>query len=210
MGKAQGDGERIRTYWYAVEHLDFSPYRIPRADREPDVLKRVLCNDADFKDQLKSLEGDDLIAKMQTFAQTLAFRRRQMEQRFQWWTSVQKRISTEHFGVEFRRAGSIRYNLFREDFGPEKAVDVKLATDLLTLSDIYDVAVIVSGDQDYVPAVEVVKDRGKKIVNVAFETRGGKLLPGGARRLNHITDDSLKIPHSEFGTHLNIRKSTPN
>jgi uncharacterized LabA/DUF88 family protein len=72
------------------------------------------------------------------------------------------------------------------------------------LPDIYDVAIILSGDQDYVPAVQVVKDRGKRVVNVAFETRGGKLLPGGARRLNHVTDDSLRIPYKELAAHLNL------
>ena len=81
--------------------------------------------------------------------------------------------------MEFRRAGSIHYNLFTQKFGQEKAVDVRLATDLLERRPIYDVGVIVSGDQDYVPAVQVAKDSGKQIVNVSFLKRDGKLLPGG-------------------------------
>ncbi len=198
--------ERVRTYWYVVEHLDFFPYRFPKANKEPDTLKRVLCRNEAFKDELKLLGEGDLIARIAELRQELLRKRNQMEQRFRWWTSIQNNISTEHEAIEFRRAGSISYNLFDETFRQEKAVDVNLATDLLTLSDIYDVAVIVSGDQDYVPAVQVIKDRGKKVVNIAFETRGGKLLPGGARRLNHITDSSLKIPYSEFGDHLNLQE----
>jgi uncharacterized LabA/DUF88 family protein len=87
---------------------------------------------------------------------------------------------------------------------PEKAVDVKPATDLIMLRHISDVALIVSGDQDYVPAVQVVKDFGKRVVNVTFKTRGGKLLPGGAWRLNQATDWTLEIPYDALSNHLNI------
>ena len=92
----------------------------------------------------------------------------------------------------------IQYNLFNETFGQEKAVDVKLAVDLLEFVDIYDTAIIVSGDGDYVPAVQAVKNRGKQVVNVSFETRGGKLLPGGARSLNQITDKSLIVQYDRM------------
>lgn len=204
VGKVTDQGERVRTYWYVVEHMDFSPYRFPKASSQPDLLKKILCRDDALKEELKLLEGDDLVTRMDEMAGDLLRRRSWMEKRFRWWTSVQNNIATQHSAVEFRRAGSITYNLFDETYGPEKAVDVNLATDLLTLSDIYDIAIIVSGDQDYVPAVQEIKNRGKKVVNIAFETRGGKMLPGGARRLNFITDESLKIPYSEFKAHLNL------
>lgn len=57
----------------------------------------------------------------------------------------------------------------------------------------YDLAVIVSGDQDYVPAAQAVKDMGKPVVNVAFEARSGNLLPGGAVQLNQTTDWSVTM-----------------
>ena len=120
-----------------------------------------------------------------------------MDRRFQEWINVQDGIASRHTAVEFRRAGAIRYDLFNNTLGSEKAVDVKLATDMILLKDIYDTAIILSGDQDYVPAVQAVKDSGKKVINATFLTRSGQLLPGGARRLNQVTDDSLLI---EFGT----------
>ena len=49
----------------------------------------------------------------------------------------------------------------------------------------------------YLP-VEVLKDYGKRVVNVAFKTRGGKLLPGGARKLNKATDWGSSIPFGIF------------
>ena len=59
-------------------------------------------------------------------------------------------------------------------------------------------AIIVSGDQDYVPAAQKTQDLGKTVINVAFEKRNGDLLPGGARRLNIRCDDSISIPHAEL------------
>lgn len=113
-------------------------------------------------------------------------------------------IATRSRAVEFRAAGAITYDLFEDRLRREKAVDVKLATDMIVLSDIYDVAVIVSGDQDYVPAVQAVKDFGKTVMNVAFETRAGKLLPGGARRLNTVTDSVCLVRHMDLTKYLNI------
>jgi uncharacterized LabA/DUF88 family protein len=125
-----------------------------------------------------------------------------MQNRFDGWVVIQNHISRVHNSIEFRRAGSIRYRLFDKTFGQEKAVDVKLAIDLIMLCNIYDIAVIVSGDQDYVPAVQAIKDQGKKVVNVAFLTRGGQLLPGGAKRLNQETDWSLEITYDELKSYL--------
>jgi len=113
-------------------------------------------------------------------------------------------IAAQHRAVEFRRAGAIRHNLFDNSLGPEKAVDVMLATDLIVLREIYDIAVMVSGDQDYVPAVKKVKDFGRSVVNVAFKRRDGRLLPGGARRLNQVTDWSVSVSYEDFARHLGM------
>ena len=191
------DAERIRTYWYVVQNLDFFPYRLPKENEYPhcagaeseevERLSRLLCQ-VGLQDELKGLKDEELRRRLVSIVDRLKSKRRRMVNRFQGWQTLYSGIATKHNAVEFRPAGSIVYNLGTARFGTEKAVDVKLATDLLMLRDIYDCAVIVSGDQDYVPAVQVVKDSGKKVVNVAFLTRGGKLLPGGARRLNQITD----------------------
>ena len=58
----------------------------------------------------------------------------------------------------------------------EKGIDVRVATDMLwqAHNDVYDTAILVSGDADYVPAVEAVKAIGKH-VEVAFVARGRSL-----------------------------------
>ena len=81
---------------------------------------------------------------------------------------------------------------------------MNLALDMVMLREIYDLALIVSGDQDYVPAVQAAKNSGKHVVNVAFEAQDGRLLPGGARRLNDVTDWSIAVPYAEFRTAMGL------
>lgn len=208
VSKAVPESERVRTYWYVIELLDFFPYKLPSADSDPEKLLKVLNKGKWAKSKLAKLKGEALTEEMKNIAAELRQRQRQMRNRFEGWRSLQDTISSRWSRIEWRRAGAITYNLFQKKLGLEKAVDVKLATDLIVLRDIYDIAVIVSGDQDYVPAVQVVKDSGKIVVNVVFRNRGGKLLPGGARRLNQLTDNCVEINYADLARHLNISEST--
>ena len=60
----------------------------------------------------------------------------------------------------------------RGDIMVEKGVDVMLATDLVThaYKDHYDTAIVVSGDADFYPALQAVKDVGKHVEVAAFDT----------------------------------------
>ncbi len=60
----------------------------------------------------------------------------------------------------------------RRDHVVEKGVDVMLATDLVVRAyqDQYDTAILVSGDGDFYPAIQAVKDRGKQVEVAAFES----------------------------------------
>lgn len=59
----------------------------------------------------------------------------------------------------------------------EKGVDAALVTDLLSLAwqRAYDVAVLVSGDSDYIPAVEYVQSQGLKVINAGWSAQGHEL-----------------------------------
>lgn len=50
-------------------------------------------------------------------------------------------------------------------------------TDLLALAgeDAFDVAILVSSDADYVPAVEWLQDHGKKVLNATWDNHGFEL-----------------------------------
>jgi len=52
----------------------------------------------------------------------------------------------------------------------EKGVDVKLAVDLVTNAFYgkYDIAIIVTNDADFVPAIKAVQEGGKAVYNVSF------------------------------------------
>lgn len=195
---------RLRTYWYVIRYIDYYPYHFPDADTETSRLSRLLSQDQAYRAELSSLTGELLVSKLGEIKRQLTEKKLAMQRRFDGWTAIQNAIARDHKSIEFRRAGGIRYDLFKGEFGTEKAVDVKLAVDLLEFREIYDIAMIVSGDQDYVPAVKVAKDSGKEIVNVAFRTRGGRLLPGGARRLNQATDWSYEISYSDLKQFLKL------
>ena len=51
-----------------------------------------------------------------------------------------------------------------------KGDDIYLATDLIkgSYEDLYDVAIIVSGDADFIPAINLVRKNGKKVINAFF------------------------------------------
>jgi len=59
----------------------------------------------------------------------------------------------------------------------EKGIDTGLVTDLLrhASEDSYDSAVLVSADADFVPAVEFVQERGKRVIHAGFPPNGMEL-----------------------------------
>jgi uncharacterized LabA/DUF88 family protein len=60
----------------------------------------------------------------------------------------------------------------------EKGVDVQIATDMIRSAhqDAYDTAILVSGDADFVPAVQLVKDFGKHVENAFCRTGRSRFL----------------------------------
>ncbi|MBT4192163.1 MAG: NYN domain-containing protein [Candidatus Diapherotrites archaeon] len=70
----------------------------------------------------------------------------------------------------------------------EKGVDVKLAVDLISnaFKDRFDIAIIISNDADFVPAIKEVQNRGKKVFNVSFPKTK-------SFHLNKVCDRTIKI-----------------
>ncbi len=60
---------------------------------------------------------------------------------------------------------------------PEKGVDAAIVTDMLSLAwqNAYDVAVLVTSDADFVPAVERIQERGLKVINAGWVGKGHEL-----------------------------------
>lgn len=59
----------------------------------------------------------------------------------------------------------------------EKGVDVRMATDMISLAwiDNYDIAVLVSSDRDFVPVAEFLETRGIKVIHGKFPPQGAQL-----------------------------------
>lgn len=51
-------------------------------------------------------------------------RKSKFRNRFDGWNSIQNSIATRCNAIEFRRAGSIKYDLFTKELNKEKGVDV--------------------------------------------------------------------------------------
>lgn len=72
----------------------------------------------------------------------------------------------------------------------EKGVDVALATDLLGYAweNAYDVAILVSGDEDYIGAVQKVMSKGKNVEVVSFKGSTSKELSKNCTKTTYIDD----------------------
>ena len=87
------------------------------------------------------------------------------------------------------RLGRLVYSNWPSSPPYEKGVDILLATDMITHSykTNYDVAVLVAGDNDYVGAIQAVKDNGKHVEVALF----GK--SGTSRQLRAVADRVITI-----------------
>ena len=196
-------GKRLRTYWYVVGGVNSYPEPLKNWERTEENIKewrkrnhRVLKSS--IEKELFSYTEKEQIDRLRELQDELYKEGKKISNRFNGFTNLQNGISKKHHAIEFRRSGDISYNVIERQLGKEKTVDVNLAVDMVTLSDNYDLAIIVSGDQDFVPAAQAVKNMGKQVVNVAFKARNGNLLPGGAKQLNQTADWSVVLGWDEF------------
>jgi uncharacterized LabA/DUF88 family protein len=81
----------------------------------------------------------------------------------------------------------------------QKGVDTLIAVDMLSKAyeNHYDIAMLISGDEDYVPVVDVVKNSGKRVYGVFFEAHVSSLLKESFDRhlildQNWFIDNALK------------------
>ena len=199
--------ELLRSYWYVTRDVYLSPAKLPRGlseCRDFLSLKRIPEQMARHGEEPLPIETQEDIKAIRD---ELDSRKRAVRSRQEGWRTVRTAIEHQNNQIEFRAVGSIRYNLCDEKYGTEKGVDTQMATDLITLADIYDVAIIVSGDADYIPPCQAIKRLGKLVYSVSFLTTSGEKLPGGARALERVVDGRLEIPFEESLSRLSIRET---
>lgn len=84
--------------------------------------------------------------------------------------------SLEDVERQLKELGIESPKIFKKEKGrPSKRVDITLATDMLTHAyrNNYDVAILVAGDDDYVPLVQAIKNDGRRVVLWFFENSSG-------------------------------------
>jgi len=77
----------------------------------------------------------------------------------------------------------------------EKGVDVSIVIDMLKFAflNIFDVCILVSGDEDFVEAVKIIKERGMNVEIVSFKHNISRDLRMLADRFTYIDDILDKV-----------------
>lgn len=196
------DSQMLRCYWYVVDGVAPNPRLPQRNCNEDEILQWKEKQKKRLNEFWRDEETSHFSEKIDATLQELKWRKSIIERRFRGFRDLQNNISRKNHCLEFRRSGFVSYNLFNKKIRGEKTVDVNMAVDMVRLAPIYDTAVIISGDQDFVPAVQAVKNLGKHVINVAFLDNEGGLIPNGARHLNETTDGNYSLPSEEVKKYL--------
>jgi uncharacterized LabA/DUF88 family protein len=193
----------LRCYWYVIDELTFnSEFTRPEFQQLP-MDDRLSY----FRKHAKSKFGSHADGTLSTPVKAACADRclkhlkdnlNEIRTREESWKRAQASIQHSTNRLQFQRFGFNFVDLDSLNFRGEKGVDVKLAIDLVTLKDTYDLAVLVSGDADYIPAVVAIKGLGKHVISIDFLKEDGHYLPGGARRLKEQTDFSVSLDYEKM------------
>lgn len=110
---------------------------------------------------------------------------------------LKHRVCTENNKTEFSKFGEFRYDIVNCEYKPEKGVDVNLAVDMIRLVDIYDSCFLVSGDQDFLPALQLIKDKGKTVYIIEFVKRNNNTVHSVSPRLKECADGIIRIKYQD-------------
>ncbi len=201
----------LDVHWYTIADLDFTPHidwgkedMVKfRDEGERELWKRRMiwakwiaaryrkCKCAEDKD------GVLLDERFRCYEWQTEMNRRMAE-----WKSLQDAMARSMPNFFIHRHGWQLCSLVDRQLKKEKGVDVALAVGMMEAD--YDVALLFSSDGDYVPLVEALQKKGKKVGNVEYEFRTGKKLRGTSRRLTQVTDFTIEIPFAEMAAFLKI------
>jgi uncharacterized LabA/DUF88 family protein len=190
--------------WYVINELDYHPH----ADwiHEPwETLMEKFRDEAILEELGRKTTIKGKRRAVENLRNLCQEAQQVMQSRLAEWHGMQDAISAEHPFVKFYRPGWQPCFLPDRRLGREKGVDIGLAVDLIHQLPNYDLAVLFSGDGDYVPAIDIGKTYGKEIALMEFEFRTGEALRGTSRRLRGRADTIINVPFQDLATFLGIQ-----
>lgn len=162
-----------RVYWYQVGTMD--DWDLDDAQAQA-YLKERFESYKQFRDGYMSRAGTELEGKPQSDVALKAWAICFAEMR-SWYEHKQETLAGMkrfHHAVQkstdiidILEVGHWKVDFFTQSC-EEKGLDTRLAVDMVALKDNYDVAVIVSGDADSIPSIDLMKKQGKHIGAVEF------------------------------------------
>ena len=109
-----------------------------------------------------------------------------------------------HDCLEFEGFRVITTDSYETDYREQKGVDVAMASEMLVqaFNDNFDVAIVVSGDGDFVPAIEHLQRMGKIVEVASFATSTNRSIRKAADRYHSLS--ALPILYLEdYNNHSN-------
>lgn len=170
-------GRLIRVLWYEVGSIDEWDLNDPISI---DTLRTWFSADQSLKNAYIAMATKSLGSKggysdptsILQDAWELCFKEAK-----EWYQQKADNIAKAHgfhFGVtssadflDIIACGHLKVDILHRT-ALEKGLDTSLAVDMVALADIYDVALVVSGDADSIPSVEYVKRKGKQVGVIEF------------------------------------------
>lgn len=196
----------VRILWYAVGSLDQWDLNDPRVQAS---LHEAFQKDKDLKRTYMASAGvklqavnDQVAVAREAWAICYAEIRSWYERRHASIDGFRRfyhaiRNTTDY--IDIIECGHWKLNILGRSV-EEKGLDTRLAVDMVTLDNSYDLAVLVSGDADHIPSIEYLKRLGKHVALVEFlggyppEKRGAQT----ASRLRVSADFVVQIYEMEL------------
>lgn len=189
-----------RVYWYVVSTLDRYDFA---TEHTKNVLTRIFESNREVQSYYKNAVGRDQPTVPPAELHARAFDKFYSD-REAWYQDRKSRIEGFCGFYDKVRRGSDFIDInevghWKLDFiskqVEEKGLDTALAVDSVTMIDTYDVALIVSGDADMIPAIHYLKRKGKHVGVVTF-IKGYPPEASGqqqSQRLSRAADFDVKI-----------------
>ena len=200
--------ELRRVYFYAVGSIDDWDLSLPQSQT---ALRTSFSRDKDVRDSWLAITGKANPGLSSTALEDKAWAAcfNDFKDWYEKKLSILDGMRRFHQGLRIRtdlidvvERGHWKVN-FIHKWVEEKGLDTALAVDMIALQDIYDVAVIVSGDADMIPSIDHLKRRGKHIGALEFmsgtppESKGRTF----SSRLKEHADFVIRIYETELVRH---------